>query len=100
MPFFIVQCTDHEGTLEKRLAARPQHLARLSALNEQGRLITAGPLPQNPEDPSQGFLGSLIVVEFASRTELDAWLAEEPYLAAGVYAHVDVKPFIKAFPQG
>ena len=100
MPFFVVTCTDHEGTLEQRLAARPQHLARLTALNEQGRLITAGPMPKNPDDLSQGFIGSTLVVEFDSREALDVWLADEPYLAAGVYAHIEVKPFIKAFPQG
>lgn len=99
MPLFVVQCLDHDDVLEKRLAARPEHLARLELLLAEGRLIVAGPMPKNPEDLSQGFLGSTIIVDFISREALDTWLADEPYFKAGVYKSVDVKPFIKVFPK-
>ena len=99
MALFVVQCLDHDDVLDKRLDARPQHLARLEALAKANRLIVAGPMPKDPADLSQGFLGSTIIVDFANREELDAWLADEPYLAAGVYKSIDVKPFIKALPK-
>lgn len=100
MPLFVVSCTDQEGTVEKRLAIRPQHLARLQKLNDEGRLIVAGAMPKDPANPQAGFYGSTIIVDFDSRKELDAWLQDEPFLKEGVYAHIDVKPFNKAFPQG
>ncbi|EXF57226.1 YciI family protein [Acinetobacter radioresistens] len=100
MPLFVLSCTDHEGTVEKRLATRPQHIERLQKLNDEGRLIVAGAMPKDPADPQAGFYGSTMIVEFDSREALDAWLKEEPFLKAGVYAHIDVKPFNKAFPQG
>lgn len=99
MPYFVVQCTDNEDILEKRMAVRPQHLARLQALYEQGRVIAGGPMPKNPDDLSQGFYGSTIIVEFNSREALDEWLADEPYVHAGVYKSVEVKPFMKVFPK-
>ena len=100
MPFFVVSCTDHEGTVEKRLATRPQHLARLQQLNDEGRLIVAGAMPKDPSNPLAGFYGSTLIVDFETREALDAWLQDEPFLKEGVYAHIDVKPFNKAFPQG
>lgn len=100
MPLFVVSCTDQEGTVEKRLAVRPQHLARLQKLNDEGRLIVAGAMPKEPGNPQAGFYGSTIIVDFDSREALDEWLQEEPFLKEGVYAHIDVKPFNKAFPQG
>ena len=100
MPFFVVTCTDHEGTVEKRLAVRPQHLERLQKLADEGRLIVAGAMPKDPANPQAGFYGSTIIVDFDSREALDSWLAEEPFLKEGVYSHIDVKPFNKAFPQG
>ena len=100
MPFFVVSCTDHEGTVEKRLATRPQHLARLQQLNDEGRLIVAGAMPKDPSNPQAGFYGSTLIVDFETREALDAWLKDEPFLKEGVYAHIDVKPFNKAFPQG
>ena len=100
MPFFVVSCTDHEGTVEKRLATRPQHLARLQQLNDEGRLIVAGAMPKDPSNPQAGFYGSTLIVDFETREALDAWLQDEPFLKEGVYAHIDVKPFNKAFPQG
>ena len=100
MPLFVVSCTDQEGTVEKRLAIRPQHLARLQKLNDEGRLIVAGAMPKEPGNPQAGFYGSTMIVDFNSREALDAWLQDEPFLKEGVYAHIDVKPFNKAFPQG
>lgn len=100
MPLFVVSCTDNEGTVEKRLATRPQHLERLQKLNNEGRLIVAGAMPKDPSNPQAGFYGSTIIVDFESREALDAWLQEEPFLKEGVYSHIDVKPFNKAFPQG
>ncbi|ENX14381.1 MULTISPECIES: YciI family protein [Acinetobacter] len=100
MPLFVVSCTDREGTVEKRLAIRPQHLARLEQLNAEGRLIVAGAMPKDPANPQAGFYGSTIIVDFDSREALDRWLQDEPFLKEGVYEHIDVKPFNKAFPQG
>ncbi|CAD9195981.1 MAG: YciI family protein [Acinetobacter bohemicus] len=100
MPLFVVSCTDHEGTVEKRLATRPQHIARLQQLNDEGRLIVAGAMPKDPSNPQAGFYGSTIIVDFETREALDTWLQEEPFLKEGVYSHIDVKPFNKAFPQG
>lgn len=100
MPLFVVSCTDQEGTVEKRLAIRPQHLVRLQKLNDEGRLIVAGAMPKEPDNPQAGFYGSTIIVDFDSREALEEWLQEEPFLKEGVYAHIDVKPFNKAFPQG
>lgn len=100
MPLFVLSCTDREGTVEKRLAIRPQHLARLEQLNAEGRLIVAGAMPKDPANPQAGFYGSTIIVDFDSREALDAWLQDEPFLKEGIYSHIDVKPFNKAFPQG
>nr|WP_315280373.1 YciI family protein [uncultured Acinetobacter sp.] len=100
MPLFVLCCTDREGTLEKRLATRPAHLARLQQLDAEGRLIVAGAMPKDPNNPQAGFYGSTMIVDFDSREALDAWLQDEPFLKEGVYSHIDVKPFNKAFPQG
>lgn len=100
MPLFVVTCTDQAGTVEKRLAIRPQHLARLEQLDAEGRLIVAGSMPKDPSNPQAGFYGSTIIVDFDDREALDAWLADEPFLKEGVYSHIDVKPFNKAFPKG
>lgn len=100
MPLFVVTCTDQAGTVEKRLAIRPQHLARLEQLDAEGRLIVAGAMPKDPSNPQAGFYGSTIIVDFDDREALDAWLADEPFLKEGVYSHIDVKPFNKAFPKG
>lgn len=92
---------DHEGSLEQRLAARPAHLERLTALQAEGRLIVAGPFPavDSPDPGPAGFSGSLIVAEFASLEAAQAWANADPYVAAGVYQQVEVKPFRKVFPQ-
>ena len=91
---------DLPGSLDKRRANRPAHLARLQALQEEGRLLLAGPHPLiDSTDPGPaGFCGSLIVAEFASREAALAWAAEDPYALAGVYAKVTVKPFLKVLP--
>ena len=100
MPLFVLSCTDRERTLEKRLTTRPAHLARLQQLDAEGRLIVAGAMPKDPSNPQAGFYGSTMIVDFDSREALDAWLQDEPFLKEGVYSHIDVKPFNKAFPQG
>ncbi|MGQ1269624.1 YciI family protein [Acinetobacter baumannii] len=100
MPFFVLSCTDNDGTLEKRLAVRPQHIERLQKLDDEGRLVAAGAMPKDPNDPQTGFYGSTMIVEFDTREALDEWLKEEPFLKEGIYSHVDVKPFNKAFPKG
>ena len=98
---YAIIAQDVENSLQDRLAARPKHLARLSALQDQGRLILAGPHPAiDSEDPGEaGFSGSLVVAEFESLLEAKAWADADPYVAAGVYASVTVKPFKKVFPN-
>lgn len=100
MPLFVVTCTDNEGTVEKRLAIRPQHLERLQKLDDEGRLVVAGAMPKDPTNPQACFYGSTIIVDFDSREALEAWLQDEPFLKAGVYGQIEVKPFNKAFPKG
>lgn len=99
--FYAIISQDVEDSLERRLAARPAHLERLKALQEQGRLLIAGPHPAiDSEDPGlAGFSGSLVVGEFASLEEARLWADADPYVAAGVYAEVRVKPFKKVFPS-
>ncbi|MCK7608169.1 YciI family protein [Acinetobacter portensis] len=100
MPLFVLSCTDNEGTVEKRIATRPAHVARLEQLNDEGRLIVAGALPKDPNNPQAGFYGSTIIVDFESREAVEAWVAEEPFLKEGIYSHIDIKSFNKAFPKG
>ncbi len=92
---------DHPGSLDKRLAARPEHLARLEQLQAEGRLILAGPCPAiDAADPGPaGFSGSLVVAEFGSLAAAQEWAAADPYVAAGVYAGVAVKPFKLVLPR-
>ena len=91
---------DADNSLERRLAARPDHLERLRSLKEQGRLVLAGPHPAiDCADPGPaGYTGSLVVAEFASLEEARAWAEADPYVAGGVYAEVVVKPFKKVLP--
>lgn len=97
---YAIIASDKPGTLEQRLAARPQHLARLQLLQQQARLVLAGPHPAiDSQDPGPaGFSGSLIVAEFDSLEHARSWAAEDPYQAAGVYADVLVKPFRQVLP--
>lgn len=98
---YAIIAEDVADSLSKRLAARPQHLQRLNILQDDGRLVLAGPLPaidsDNPGDA--GFSGSLIVAEFASQQDAQNWADADPYISAGVYARVTVKPFKQVFPQ-
>lgn len=91
---------DRAGSLDQRLAARPAHLARLQALQADGRLVLAGPCPavDSPDPGPAGFTGSLIVAEFASLADARAWADADPYVATGVYEQVSVKPFKKVLP--
>lgn len=84
---------------EKRLSVRPAHLARLQLLHDEGRLLTAGPMPAvDSNDPgAAGFTGSTVIAEFESLEAAQAWADADPYVAAGVYEHVSVKPFKKVF---
>ena len=92
---------DVPNSLDKRMAARPAHVACLQALQNEGRLLLAGPFPAvDAADPgAAGYTGSLIVAEFASLPAAQAWAKADPYVAAGVYAEVAVRPFRKTFPQ-
>ena len=98
---YAIIATDVENSLEDRLAARPAHLERLQQLQKEARLIIAGPHPAiDSDDPGEsGFTGSLIVAEFNSLEDAQDWASADPYIEAGVYANVDVKPFKKVFPQ-
>ncbi|MFW2077774.1 YciI family protein [Acinetobacter sp. ULE_I010] len=100
MPLFLITCTDNESTVEKRLATRPQHLARLEKLDAEGRVILAGAMPKDRENPQAGFYGSTMILDFESREALDEWLQDEPFLKEGIYGQIDVKPFNKALPKG
>jgi uncharacterized protein YciI len=97
---YAIVALDHPDSLEKRLAARPQHLARLNALLGEGRLQLAGPFPAiDAEQPGPaGFTGSLIVADFDSLAAAEEWAKADPYVEAGVYASVSVKPFRKTLP--
>lgn len=98
--WYVIEGTDVPGSLPRRLAARPAHLARLEALKQEGRLLLAGPFPAiDAADPGEaGFTGSLIVAEFADLAAAQAWADADPYVDAGVYARVDVRPFRKVLP--
>ena len=100
MMLYAIVGEDREDSLAARLAARPAHLERLQALQNAGRLILAGPCPaiDSAAPGPAGFTGSLIVAEFASLDAAQAWADADPYVAAGVYARVTVKPFRKVFP--
>ena len=97
---YAIVADDVPGSLDKRLAARPAHVERLLALQQEGRLILAGPCPaiDSPDPGAAGFSGSLIVAEFASLEAARAWADADPYVAAGVYGQVTVKPFKKVLP--
>ena len=97
---YAIYGEDVPNSLDQRLAARPSHLARLNELQSDGRLILAGPFPATdcPDPGPAGFSGSLIVAEFESLPAAQAWAAADPYVAAGVYASVSVKPFKRVLP--
>ena len=98
---YAIIAQDVENSLQDRLAARPKHLERLTALQDEARLIIAGPHPAiDSEDPGEaGFSGSLVVAEFKSIEDARIWADADPYVAAAVYANVTIKPFKKVFPN-
>ena len=97
---YAIISQDRADSLSDRLKARPDHLARLEALRDAGRLVLAGPHPaiDSPDPGPAGFSGSLVVAEFDSLEDARQWAADDPYVEAGVYEYVDVRPFIKALP--
>jgi len=97
---YAIISQDVEDSLSKRLGARPDHVARLNQLKDEGRLILAGPHPAiDSIDPGDaGFTGSLIVAEFTSLQEARSWADSDPYVAAGVYSSVIIKNFNKVLP--
>lgn len=98
--YYSIYCEDCENSLEKRKAARPEHLSYIQVLQDEGRLLLAGPHPTiDSEDPGPaGFSGSLIVAEFNSLAEAQDWAAADPFNVAGVFEKVTVKPFKKTMP--
>ena len=97
---YAIIATDVANSLEKRLADRPEHLERLQQLKAEGRIVLAGPHPAvDSNDPgAAGFTGSLIVAEFESLVAAQAWAKADPFVTAGVYANVEVKPFKQVLP--
>ncbi|KUI99304.1 MULTISPECIES: YciI family protein [Vibrio] len=97
--WYVIFSQDVENSLEKRMGVRPQHLERLQQLQNEGRLLTAGPLPAiDSENPGEaGFTGSTVIADFTSLDEAKAWADADPYVAAGVYQSVIVKPYKQVF---
>jgi len=98
--WYAIISEDHDDSLALRMKSRPAHLERLTELVKQGRLLTAGPHPKiDADDPgSAGFSGSLVIAEFASLAEARHWADEDPYVTAGVYCKVSVKPYKLVLP--
>jgi len=98
--WYAIISEDSENSLAQRLAARPAHLQRLQELKDDGRLFVAGPHPAiySLEPGEAGFTGSLVIAEFPSLTQAQQWADADPYVAAGVYRQVTVKPFKKVLP--
>ena len=96
---YVIYAEDVADSLEKRLSVRPAHLARLQLLQDEGRLLTAGPMPAvDSNDPGvAGFSGSTVIAEFESLETAQAWAEADPYVAAGVYDEVKVRPYKKVF---
>ncbi|WP_438862686.1 YciI family protein [Neptunicella sp.] len=98
--WYMIYAEDVENSLDARMKARPAHVERLQQLKQQGRLLIAGPIPAiDSDDPGPaGFSGSLVVAEFNSLIEAQHWADQDPYIEAGVYAKVTVKPYKKVLP--
>ena len=98
--WYAIMSEDVEDSLDRRASARPEHLARVNTLVDEGRLLVAGPHPAVDalEPGAAGFTGSLIIAEFESLEEAQAWANDDPYVKAGVYSSVTVKPFRKVLP--
>lgn len=101
MMLYVINGEDVSDSLEKRLSVRPAHLERIKLLQEEGRLILAGPYPaiDNLDPGPAGFSGSLIVAAFETLAAAQEWADADPYVAAGVYQNVTVKPFKKVLPE-
>jgi len=97
--WYVIFSQDVENSLEKRMSVRPAHLARLQELQDEGRLLTAGPMPAiDTENPAEaGFTGSTVIAQFDSLEQAKTWADADPYVDAGVYQSVIVKPFKKVF---
>lgn len=97
---YAIMGEDAPGSLEKRRQTRPEHLSRVEQLKNEGRLVLAGPHPaiDSPDPGPAGFTGSLIVADFLSLEDAEAWAAEDPYSTQGVFARVTVKPFRQILP--
>lgn len=98
--WYVIFATDVDNSLEKRMAARPAHVERLKTLNAKGRLLVAGPTPAiDSEEPGEaGFSGSVVIAEFDSLEQAKTWAEQDPYIEAGVYDNVIVKPYKKVLP--
>ncbi|WP_166207724.1 YciI family protein [Cognatiluteimonas telluris] len=98
--WYAIEGFDGDDVLAQRRGARAAHLARLVALRDAGRLLLAGPCPTiDAEDPGPaGFSGSIVIAEFASLAEARVWADADPYIEAGVYRRVDVRPFVRVLP--
>jgi len=98
--YYVIVGTDIENSLQKRIAARPRHIERIQALAAEDRLLVAGPCPAvDTETPADaGFTGSVIIASFESLGAAQAWAEADPYIEAGVYDSVSVRPFIKVLP--
>ncbi|MGR5264122.1 YciI family protein [Photobacterium damselae] len=98
--WYVIFSQDVENSLERRMSVREKHLARLKDLQNEGRLLVAGPMPAiDDENPGEaGFTGSTVIADFASLEDAQAWADADPYIYAGVYEKVIVKPFKKVLP--
>lgn len=98
--WYAIIAEDHEDSLDKRMAVRPAHLARVEELVSAGRLLIAGPHPaiDSPDPGPAGFSGSLIIADFESLDAARAWADADPYVTGGVFRSVVVKPFKKVLP--
>ncbi len=101
MRLYVINGEDVPDSLEKRMKTRPAHLERIKALQNEGRLILAGPYPaiDNPDPGPAGFSGSLIVAEFTSLEAAQSWAEADPYVISGVFSKITVKPFKKVLPD-
>lgn len=97
MAYFVLFGHDVEDSTEKRKQTRPEHLHRIQLLNEQGRVLLAGPCPKQHGDAEM--LGSLMVIDFENKLEAETWAQAEPYLKAGVYSHIDIYPYVPVLPS-
>lgn len=98
--WYAVMSEDHEDSLDKRIAARAEHLERLKVLCDEGRLLLAGPHPavDSPDPGPAGYTGSLVIVDFATLEDAEEWAATDPYVVAGVCKTVTVRPFKRVLP--